>query len=88
MKKLFLTSLCGVAFVTTLFAQSRDNVEKAVRFRVQAEIQVTAHETVVPVVEKLNVARVVDYQSAAQLQELGSRPAFGWGDHAATASVH
>jgi len=37
MKKLFLTSLCGVAFAATAFAQSQDNVETAVRFRVQAE---------------------------------------------------
>ena len=73
MKKLVLTSLCGVALVTTAFAQSPDNVEQAVRFRVKnVETQLTVPEKVSAVSEKLNVSQVGDYQSGAQLQELGS----------------
>ncbi|MFQ6115745.1 MAG: hypothetical protein ACE5NG_16925, partial [bacterium] len=88
MKTSILIAVLTLIFVTAALAQSPANVEKAVRFRapqsnapvmVQSESQTLNSKKVDNSID-LNA---VEHRSTAQLQELGTRYANGWGENAA-----
>ena len=87
MKRIILTTGLLAALTVASYAQSPANVKKAVRFRHAVKSQ----EVVVDRAQQVELQELgnattnsLEHQSnAAQLKELGSRYADGWGENAA-----
>ena len=90
MKRIILTTGLLAALTVASYAQSPANVKKAVRFRHAVKSQ----EVVVDRAQQVELQELgnattnsLEHQSNAQLKELGSRYADGWGENTNAAQL-